>query len=431
MNIRNGMIIVAILTAALTGGQGIGDPVYQKETDGVLRWLLAHRDEPTGLPYSHVGDPRFERWTITYDAAVVALAYVAAGRTADAEKILDFYLKTPQVWRLGGIIEAVVAGEQVSGKDWSVRSGANLWMGIAALHVYQATGEPRFLELARTLADFALALQDKIPDSFNFGGIPLGPPGDPAFENDQRLGHDPSQRTFQEIFATEVNIDAYVLFSMLAKETREESYHRAAQDVFAWLKAFGYNNRLHRFNRGYGDEAAATDVHSWAVSALGWYGLESIAPGSTENILRFVEEQCLVEVGIRKPDGTTVQVRGVDFVDRDSAKALKRNVMISPEWTFQLANAYLRLEREDGRRGLPAEAERMEQKRSALIRDMLKLAVQDNNGTLAFPYATLADAPIGHEYRTPAEGNLSAIGAAYGILALQGYDPLDLNRRDF
>jgi hypothetical protein len=34
------------------------------------------------------------------------------------------------------------------------------------------------------------------------------------------------------------------------------------------------------------------------------------------------------------------------------------------------------------------------------------------------------DALIGHEYRTPAAGTLSTIGAAYAVLGLTGFDPL-------
>lgn len=44
--------------------------------------------------------------------------------------------------------------------------------------------------------------------------------------------------------------------------------------------------------------------------------------------------------------------------------------------------------------------------------------------TLAYLYATQAEAVIGHEYNTPRGGNLSTIGVAYGVLALSGFFPL-------
>lgn len=423
MSLKNavaGLIILAVLS---TGRDGRCDSPDQEKTHALLRWLSAHRDQATALPYSHVGDPRFEHWTITYDAAVTALAYTAAGKTEAAGRILDFYLQTPQVWRLGGVIEAFVAGPTFEGKDWSVRSGANLWLGIAAFRVYQATENSRYLQLAVKIADLAISLQNKNPGDPNFGGVPLGPAGDPAFANDQRLGHLPDGLAFETIFAAEVNIDAYALFSMLALATQEQKYFQARDAVFAWLKTVAYNQDLRRFNRGFGDETFATDVHSWGISALGRDGLESIAPGLTGAIGERLEEG-LVEVPFEKPDGTSVRVRGVDFVDRTSAQALKRNPMVSPEWTFQLANAWLRLEKDFRREGVIAAADGYAQKHADLLAGIMPMAIKENDG-LAFPYATLADAPIGHEYSTPSEGNVSAIGAAYGILALQGYDPLD------
>ena len=44
--------------------------------------------------------------------------------------------------------------------------------------------------------------------------------------------------------------------------------------------------------------------------------------------------------------------------------------------------------------------------------------------SLAYPYATLPEAVIGHEFKTPKKGTLSVIGVAWAVLALKGYDPL-------
>ena len=53
---------------------------------------------------------------------------------------------------------------------------------------------------------------------------------------------------------------------------------------------------------------------------------------------------------------------------------------------------------------------------------MAMASIQGN--AAGFPYATLGDVPVGHEYNTPAQGSFSMIGVAYGILALTGDDPL-------
>jgi len=58
-----------------------------------------------------------------------------------------------------------------------------------------------------------------------------------------------------------------------------------------------------------------------------------------------------------------------------------------------------------------------------MIKEMLKLAI-NLDGALAYPYATQAEAELGHENATPRKGNLSVVGVAYGILALKNFDPL-------
>ena len=67
-------------------------------------------------------------------------------------------------------------------------------------------------------------------------------------------------------------------------------------------------------------------------------------------------------------------------------------------------------------------ANKYNQKRLRLIESMLSLAIKHEN-KLAYPYATLPDARIGHGFNTPHKGNLSTIGAAHAILSLLEYDP--------
>lgn len=400
---------------------------YQAQVEKFQKWLLNNTDPRTGLPYSHVGDQRFEGWCITYDAAIVTLAYVASGKINEAKRIIDFYRTHENIWRLGGIIEAVYARNPIgAGEDWSVRMGSNLWMGIASFHLYQKTGQKEYLEFSKKLADFAMSLQNNDEEDFNFGGIRLGPRGGPNVAGDQHLGYDKDQPSFHEIFATEHNIDAYALFNMLYLETKEDKFKKARDKVLNWLKRVAYNKKEHRFNRGYCrgiDEVVATDVHSWAISALGVEVLDDFERGLAEKMMEFIEENCQVIVSYVKPDGKKITVIGADFVDHKAIKALGRDPMVSPEWTFQLVNAYKRLSDDLSRRRKGVKASLYNQRRLELIEGILSLAIEDGDG-LAYPYATLPNAPIGHEYNTPKEGNLSAIGAAYAILALLEFDPL-------
>lgn len=388
---------------------------------GLVRWLKANRDPASGLPYSHVGDARFAGWTFTYDAAVTALAWLAVGEVSESRRIVDFYLRTPEVWRLGGVIEAISFSDgRFVGRDWSVRSGANLWLGLAAGHLYRRTGEEAYLQLARRIADAALALQEKRRDDPNRGGIAMGPPGDPANPKDQHFNYEPALPRYADSYATEINLDAYALFGLLAAETGAQSYRKGRTEVLTWLRRQGFNAMEKRFNRGFGDATVATDVQSWGVSALGQEVLDRFAPDAARDILGYVEKHCQVRVPL---PGAQDWVEGVDFIHQAHAAALGRAPLISPEWTFQLANAWQRLSADAASRGENEAARDYAGKGRHLLRQMAKLAVPVGN-TLGFPYATLPDALLGHENRTPAAGNLSAAGVAYGLLALRGFDPL-------
>ena len=124
-------------------------------------------------------------------------------------------------------------------------------------------------------------------------------------------------------------------------------------------------------------------------------------------------------------DGKTVSVTGVDFVNQAVLSDLGRGPLVSPEWTFQLVNAYQRLADDYRELGDAEKAKRYANRQQALREGLMAMAEPKGN-TTGFAYASLANAPIGHEYNTPAKGSLSSIGVAYGILAWTGYDPLRL-----
>ena len=362
---------------------------------------------------------------------MVALAYTASGNIDKAKKIIDLYMSKENVWRLGGLIGGVFAYEPNAGVSWLVWSGENLWMGIASFHLYKATGEKKYLSFAIKLADFNLSLQNKDKTDINYGGIPLGPKGDPIYPKDQAIvTSDIFEKmpdySFTEIFATEHNIDAYALFNLLYQETKNEKYNSANKNILIWIKKAGFNKTQQRFNRGCRkepDENVATDVQTWGISALGVEVLDTIEAGLAINIIEFVENNCVSIVSFIKPDGKEVFVKGADFIDKKTAKKLNREVLVSPEWTFQLINAYQRLSSDFERLGKNERSNRYSKKRLELLKSMMELAI-DDNGTFCYPYATLPDVPKGHGFNTPKKGNLSVIGAAQAILSILNYDPL-------
>lgn len=389
-------------------------------------WLLSHRGAESGLPVSHVGDPRFKNWCFTYDAAIAALAFIAVDRSGEAARIIDFYINTQHTHRLGGVIEAVAAVPPYGGQDWSVRAGANIWLGLASYHLFKCKHEKKYLTFAARIADFALGLQDERRSRRTYGGVRMGPPGNPAYDADQHFDYDSQMPAFEQIFSTEATIDAYALFNMLGREPGMMRFQAARDHCLVWLKKAAWNPVDKRFNRGFHQEpdfAVATDIHAWAISALGVARLSTIEPGAAELMIRFVEENCRSTVSYRLPNGRTAKVKGFDFVDHGARTHYKRPPLVSPEWTFQMANAYKRLSDDFTAMGETRKAELYAQERKNLLTQLMAMAFIQGNAA-GFPYSTLDGAPIGHEYDTPARGSLSMIGATYGILALAGYDPL-------
>lgn len=400
---------------------------YQMYVNKFIKWLQENRDSEIGLPYSHVGDDRFEKWTITYDSAVTSLAFLATKEIGDAQRIINFYIANEQVWRLGGIIEAFSIDSYFQGQDWTVRTGANLWMAIAGFHLYKETKQNRYLDFAKKITNLAISLQNKNAEDSNYGGVSLGPKGNPAYSGDQYLNYDTNMPQFCEIYATEINIDAYALFGMLYLETNDTLYAKSQSQVLKWLERNSYNNISHRFNRGFNDKIVATDIQSWAISTFGLDMLNDFEENAAEKIIKFVEENCISEVSFKKPNGEIIKIKGVDFIDKKRAKTLGRKPLVSPEWTFQLTNAYQRLINDFKEKNDKNKEKIYQTKQKELIDNMLKLAI-NVNGFLAYPYATQAETIIGHEYKTPKENNFSAIGISYGILALLKYDPLDYKK---
>ncbi|MBN3039355.1 MAG: hypothetical protein JW869_08080 [Candidatus Omnitrophica bacterium] len=407
----------------------LAHPVYsdshQVQIENFLKWIMNNSDPKTGLPYSHMGDERYEKWCITYDAAVIALAYMACQKIEQARAILDFYRTNKDIWRLGGLIGGVYAPTG-SGVSWLVWCGENIWMGIASFRLYERTHQKEYLDFAERIAWFIISLQNNEKDDVNYGGIPLGPAGNSNIAADQHLNYEKNQPGFQEVFASEHNIDAYALLNMLYFETEEEQFKEARDKVFRWITEVAYNPAENRLNRGCRekiDTAIASDVHSWAVSALGVNVLDSIEPGLAEKLLEFVENNCVSRVDYTRMDGQKVVVQGVDFTDKEAAKRLKRQPMVSPEWTFQFVNACNMLGDHLLSIGEQGRSEKYHTRRSELIEEMLRLAVPNDSG-LAYPYATLADSPTGHGNMTPGKDNLSAIGAAWAVLSLSEADPL-------
>ena len=330
--------------------------VSPTNNEAFINWVTANSSTNTGLPYSHVNDTNLLNYTFTYDAAQVALSYLAQNSTTNAQRIIDYYISTTNVWRLGGANSAVDSSSTNGAvKEYKVHAGPNAFLGIAAVQAYNINAEPRNLELATRIADFLISLQNNNTNDVNYGGLRWGPQGDAANPTDQRIGDKGPQ--FNTFYCTENNIDAYALFNMLYRVTGEAKYREAADINLRWLKNVAYNRPEHRFNWGYKEQpyklyenelpgietATAPDAIFWGISAIGPKALEDFEPGCAEKMMQYAESNFVATITFTKPNAEQVTVTGFDYTDHASVKKLNRAPMVSAEWTFDAINAYRRL----------------------------------------------------------------------------------------
>lgn len=432
MNRYRKLVSAATLVCFLFGSSpaafSLSDDETKKQVNSFYKWILFHSNQNTELPSSHVGDPRLKEWCHTYDAAVCVLAFLAVGDVPRAKKIMDFYVNKELIRRLGGVIEAVLNfSKDGKGIDWQVRTGTNMWIGIASFHMYLATKDPEYLIFAQRQADFALSIQNSNPVSVNYGGIPLGPRGVPYNPKDQHILWEENAPEFVDIYSTEANISAWALLNMVASESSDPKYKVARKLVWDWLETVGFNAGEKRFNVGYykdPDMRFNADTHFWAISAFGPDGLNKWEQGLAHRFMEYAKDRTEVEITYKNDSGQEFKVKGYDFIDKEDAVSKLRGPMVSPEWTFRAAVAYSILADHEQNEDI---REYYLSRREELIDSVMQMA-KVKEGIASFPYASKGGAPIANEYSTPAPGHESVIGGAWAILALLDYDPLNLEK---
>ena len=366
------------------------------------QWLVSHRNMKTGLVASFEGDPSLEDNAFSYDQSLAAQALLLDKEPEKAAAILFFYDSKAR-GEDGAYFNAydVVNGEP---REMIVRTGPNLWLGIAALHYGIASGDERFLPLARRLGDWALRQQDRE------GGLPGGPG--------------------VSWYSTEHNLDAYAFFGMMAQVTGEEKYRAAQKGVLDWLKKYAYSNNGGAVNRGKGDATIATDTFAWSIAALGPEALESMG-FDPEAIVDFAEEHCAVKVGFQN-GGQTLEVSGFDFA---KAQNLGRGGIVSSEWTAQMVVSYQVLARHYKEAGDLKKSDRYSEKANFYLNELQKLMIaspsRTGQGRGCLPYASADNVDTGHGWRTPNGSRTGSVaGTAYGLFAGKGYNPFELPKKN-
>lgn len=370
-------------------------------------WLQNRQDPSTGLILSFEGNVDvIKHWAFIYDQALAVNVFLSFDNVEGAKIILDFFNEKLSEGFAGFYNAYYYDSGKVS--EYTIHSGPNIWIGIAALQFMHKTEENTYLPLAQKIADWLIGIQSQDPA----GGIK----GGPAFS----------------WFATEHNLDAYAFFGMLADLTKDEKYNNAQAKILSWLKKYamiphGKDYKSPPINRGRGDSTIATDTFSWSLAALGPEKLVDIGM-NPEKIMNFAEEHCGVEVQYKRPSGVVVEASGFDFAKHAH---MPRGGLISPEWTSQMIISYRMLSDYFSKSNNVVKEGFYREKAEEYLNELNKLIISSpspkGQGEGCLPYATLENADTGHGWNTPYGASTCSIaGTAYMILAIKQVNPLEL-----
>jgi len=375
--------------------------VEKENLDKLYAWLKIHQNPRTGLIASFEGDQDISGWAFIYDQALVAQAYTNFSDFARAEKLLNFFARRAK--RSDGLFfNAYYAGDG-SPAEYTVHSGPNIWLGIAALQYTQKSQDKRFLGLAEGIAEKIMALQAQDKE----GGIRGGPA--------------------TSWYSTEHNLDAYAFLSMLARISGKPKYQEAADKVLGWIQQYSYGRDELPINRGKGDSTIATDTYAWAVASIGPEKLQELGM-NPDRIIEFAEQNCSVEAPMCQSDGKIITLKGFDF-------AAKRNIarggVISSEWTAQMIISFKIMADYYYKQGMIAKARsylgKADEGLLSLSRMIVTSPSPSGQGANCLPYANQEFVDTGHGWFTP-KGRCtgSVAGTTYALFAFYNYNPLEL-----
>ena len=387
----------ADLTVAKEESQGLKHSALQN----MYRWIKTHQAYDTGLVTSFEGDRSLENWAFTYDQTLSAQVFTLFGDYARARKIFDFYkFKAEKVD--GGFVNAYEVGKG-NVNEYIVHSGPNIWLAIAILQYTNKSQDAEYLNLACSIADWAIEIQNEDKEFGIRGGPNL------------------------DWFSTEHNLDAYALFRMLQAVSGQRRYELAAQRTLEWLKTHAYNGSEAPINRGKGDATIATDTFSWAICSIGPETLfqDGMDP---EQIMEYAEDNCIVTVQYQRPEGEILEIRGFDF---SKYTHIAREGVVSTEWTAQMVVAYQIMANYYYQKKDLTKANLYRQKANFYLNELNKMLIcspsKTGQGEGCLPYATASNADTGHGWRTPKGNRTGSLAAtAYTIFASTGYNPLSL-----
>lgn len=366
----------------------------------MYQWVKVHQNPRTGLIASFEGDGELGDAAFTYDQALSVIAFTYFKDYELARKILDFYLTKAS--RGAGFYNGYyVSTGEVS--EFIIRSGPNLWLGIAVLQYTKLSGDNKYLPIAKDIAAWMIKLQSEDAEEGLRGGPDI------------------------EWYSTEHNLDGFAFFNMFYKIKPEASYRKSAQALLSWLKVRAYDNPQVPIKRGKGDATIATDTYAWSIASLGPKMLTGMAM-EPEAIMGFAEDNCSTTVDFVRPGGESVSVKGFDF---SKQQHLARGGVVSCEWTAQMVLSYKILSKYFASKSDNVKEIIYKNKAEEYLEELTKMVISSpsrtGQGQGCLPYASSDFQDTGHGWRTPKGKNTGSLSATiYAIFAYYGFNPLEL-----
>lgn len=434
----------------------------------------------TRIAYSFTGDPRLAGWAVVYDNAIRIMAHLRTGDTARGLAALDYFIRSTAIKKTGwirkdgklvarpgwvvNIIDAAEGRPGGRGIEHIAHVGPNAYLGIAAVHAFAATGDRKYLDFARSRWDLIRDLQNEDPQSANYGGVRMGPLGDPSNDREQKLDFKAENPSFYDFYNGEHAAD-FLGFSLLlahADPERAASYRTAADLIKVWDHRIWDPSTglffIGTTEKRYFDANIAQwvepgvipmrplDTSALKISAYGVDGLDkNFGSGAAERVRQGIEDNFKVSVPVANPAGGTMMADGYDFVTHDDRARLVfyeergvrgdqkvkigvgRDPILSDEWSNWVSLADLRLssdflEKGDKRRA----AIYLEAYRDNALINAMRTAIETADGTIAYPYAHplpyALNKPVGFGWNTHHQP-YALIGACARVLGFLRFDP--------
>jgi len=364
-------------------------------------WISTHRNRRTGLVISYEGDKKVAGWSFTYDGALAVQAFLLFDDIKKASSILVFYKNKARKQNV--LFYNAYDAQTGNPVEYTIHSGPNLWLAIAASKFTKYTGNPEYLKMAEDIADIMISVQKQTEDGSIKGGPGLN------------------------WVSTEHNMDAYALFNMLYELTKKEKYKQAKEITLSWLSMSAYNKPQGRFNRGKGDATIATDTFSWAIASIGPEVLKENGM-DPDGIMEFAEAECKVKTQFYRPNGRSIKVVGFDFT---KATHIGRGGIVSCEWTAQMIVAFKLMADYHRAQGNTKKASIYSRKAEYYLMQLGRMVISSpspsGQGESCLPYASIDNVDTGHGWRVVKGRRTGSVAATiYYIFAQRGYNPLKL-----